>query len=249
MKPLNLLLALLISGLIGLAVIQQPSKASEVYGPTNMLKTLRNPFMGTQGADTSDGSSSLTVDSPISIDETDRSEAVSNVVRSISQRLAAPSLYLPGRLVMGQPAEFVVKGKSGSYAALAMADRDSGAKPVYGHVIHLGPDRKVVTVGKIPESGLLHLWIEAPFEGDLMGLPLFFEAAVWSQDDFSDVQIAIPVKSEIEGTEAAGKFDNGIIMAACESVLKKDPIVIHETSETSIQHMQYAGPHLDSGRP
>lgn len=223
---------------------------SEVYGPTNLLKNLRNPFMSTSGSGDASNSVQCPVETPISIGNPDgQSEAVSKVERTLSRRLALPHLYLPGRLIMGKPAEFIVKGKPGYYAALAMADRDSGAKPIYGHTIHLGPDRKVVSVGTIPESGLLHLWIEAPFEGDLMGLPLYFEAAVWSNKDFGDLEIAVPVMPESAETKAAGSFNNGVIMAAGADMLKKDRLVVPESSETTMQHLQYTGSHLDSGRP
>ena len=224
--------------------------SQEVHGPTNLLKSLANPFKVTSGSSDAGNPVRCPVETPISIGNSDnQSEAVSKVERTLSRHLALPRLYLPGRLIMGKPAEFIVKGKPGYYAALAMADRDSGAKPIYGHTIHLGPDRKVVSVGTIPESGLLHLWIEAPFEGDLMGLPLDFEAAVWSNKAFSDLETAVPVMPESAETRAAGSFNNGVIMAAGADVLKKDRLVVPEPPETTMQHLQYAGSHLDSGRP
>jgi hypothetical protein len=247
-KLLNLQLALLVLGWTSAATMLSVS-ADEVYGPTNMLKTLHNPFRGTQESESTDNSNSSAIDSPISIDEPSNESTTAMTMRSLSQRLAPPILYLPGYLTMGKPAEFVVKGKPDYYAALAMAEKDSGAKPIYGQVIHVGPDRKVVSVGKIPKSGLLHLSIEAPFEGDMVGLPEYFVVAVWSKEDFSDLQIAIPVRNELEGTQAKGNFGNGVIMSASEDMVKKDPLVIHETPETNLQHMQFTGSHLDSGRP
>jgi hypothetical protein len=242
--------ALLVLGGAIVATALAPVVADEVYGPTNMLKTLHNPFMGAQGSEGTDSTSFTAIDSPISIDDISGESPATTVARSLFERFTAPLLYLPGRMTMGKPTEFVVKGKPDYYVALAMADRDSGAKALYGHAIHLGPDRKVMSVGKIPKDGLLHLWIEAPFEGDLVGLPLYFDAAVWAQPDFSDLQIATPVRSELEGTpQAAGNFKNGVIMAASADMVKKDPVIVHETPETTIQHMQYTGPRLDSGHP
>src|SRR5262249_8379515 len=129
--------------------------------------------------------------------------------RSLSDRLIQSKLYLPGRLVIGRTAEFTIKGRPGYFVALAMADKDSGAKPVYGRSLRLGPDRKLVSLGRIPEDGILHLVIDTPVEGDLIGLPLFFEAAIWSKPDFSDLEIASPVTSE-----GQVGVKNGVIVAA-----------------------------------
>ncbi len=109
---------------------------------------------------------------------------------------------------MGKLAEFTIKGKPGASVAIAMADRNTGAKPINGISIRLGPDRKVVAIGKIPDNGVLTLTVDAPIQGDLIGQFLYFEAALWSKDDMSDAQIATTVTSEGEG--AAG---NGVVMA------------------------------------
>ncbi|MFX5656415.1 hypothetical protein ABTE24_19780, partial [Acinetobacter baumannii] len=82
---------------------------------------------------------------------------------------------------LGKVAEFTVKGKPGQWVALAMADKDSGAKPVFGHKLRLGSDRKLVAVAKIPEnSDVVKLLVETPIQGDLVGSNLYFEAALWS---------------------------------------------------------------------
>lgn len=115
---------------------------------------------------------------------------------SLSQRLVPNRVYLPGKMIIGKAHEFVVKGRPGSQVAVAMADKDAGAKPIVGHDLRLGPDRKLVAAGTIPETGILTLIVDMPIQGDLIGLPVFFETVIWQKPDFSDLEIASPVKSE-----------------------------------------------------
>src|SRR5215475_10923522 len=91
-----------------------------------------------------------------------------------------------------------------------MADKDTGAKPICGHQIRLGPDRNAVAIGKIPESGLLLLLVETPIEGDLIGDCLYFEAALWSKPDFSDLIVATTVPCQMQ----SGKSENGVVVAS-----------------------------------
>lgn len=172
------------------------SEASEICGPVNLLKTMPTPFGPPRRPGTENGASKGP-GQPISIKRT-RSR------RSLRDRLMQSRLYLPGRMVLGQPAEFTVMGKPGSKVALAMADRDQGARPICGRTIRLGPDRRVVSLGTIPESGVLKLFVETPIQGDLIGQNWYFEAAIWRQPDFSDVQIATTVPSTGQKAEFNG---------------------------------------------
>jgi hypothetical protein len=86
-------------------------------------------------------------------------------------------------MLLGQTSRFTVKAKPGMIVAIAMADRDKGAKPIAGHDLRLGSDRKVVAISKIPDTGVAEIFVETPIEGDLIGQYLFFEAAVWSKAD------------------------------------------------------------------
>lgn len=165
--------------------------ADEVYGPVNLLKTMKTPFSFASRSSGGDDHDQL---QPLSLQ--------SRLNRTLASRLLPPRLYLPGRMVLGEPAEFIIKGRPGSWAALAMADRDSGASPIQGHEIHLGADRKLVSLGQIPEGGVLSLVIDTPIQGDLIGQQLYFEAVVWSKPDFSDLEVAAPVPSEKEGDGA-----------------------------------------------
>jgi hypothetical protein len=175
--------------------LANPGWTDEIYGPVNLLKTTPTPF----GAAAPNVGGTWEFSEQSSLDANPIASAARTAVlprRSLSDRLVQSRLYLPGRMVLGRPAEFTIKGRPGYHAALAMADKDAGAKPIYGHALRLGPDRKLVSLGDIPSEGVLQLVIETPIEGDLIGQNLFFEAAIWQRPDFSDLEIATPVNSE-----------------------------------------------------
>lgn len=199
-----------------MALAVDEGQAPEVDLAT-VLRTTPTPFGGPSApkTDTSDAKSSD--NSVITLTDASAQSPMAGLRRSsmsrgqrlsLSDRLVPSRLYLPGRLIMGKLAEFTIKGKPGASVAIAMADRNTGAKPINGISIRLGPDRKVVAIGKIPDNGVLTLTVDAPIQGDLIGQFLYFEAALWSKDDMSDAQIATTVTSEGEG--AAG---NGVVMA------------------------------------
>lgn len=148
---------------------------------------------------------------------------------SLSQRLVPTRLYLPGRMVLGRSCEFGVKAKPGSWVALAMADKNSGAKPILGHQLKLGSDRKLVALGQVPESGVINLNVETPIQGDLIGQYLYFEAAIWSKPDFSDVEFATAVRYD----EKAGKENENGVLIAAEGDTKKGVRIVPNTSPLS----------------
>ncbi len=160
---------------------------------------------------------------------------------TLSQRLVPNRVYLPGKMIIGKPHEFVVKGKPGSQVAVAMADKDAGAKPIKGREIRLGADRKLVAAGTIPETGILTLIVDMPIQGDLIGLPVFFETVIWQKPDFSDLEIASPVKSETVA-EFADK-PNAVVVAG-EAGSKGRAIKF----DTSMPAYQRGNPNIQSGR-
>lgn len=172
------------------------------YGPPNLLKTMKTPF-GVAGKEEADSHQSSEL-APIAITSGNSRHL------SLSQRLVPTRLYLPGRMILGRSCEFGVKAKPGSWVALAMADKNSGAKPIMGHTVHLGPDRKLVALGQVPETGVINLNVETPIQGDLIGQCLYFEAVIWSKPDFSDLEFATAVRYEGQGKEN----DNGVMIAA-----------------------------------
>lgn len=159
---------------------------------------------------------------------------------SLSERLVQAKIYLPDHMVLGKNAEFTLRGKPGQLVALAMADKDSGATPIYGHKIRLGSDRRVVAIGTIDNDGSTKLSVMTPIQGDLVGQYLYFEAALWMKPDFSDLVIATPVALS-ENTEVV----NGVLVAA--DVEKKKRLKFLPTPTTVKPLGQ--GNDLNSGQP
>jgi hypothetical protein len=230
---------------VTVAAATQQALAQDTFGPENLLKTMPTPF-GSPSAQAVNAGSASRLDaasplgvSPIAMD----SRPVRLSPRSLADRLVTSRLYLPGRMVLGKPAEFTVKGRPGSLVALAMADRNSGAKPIYGRTLKLGSDRKVVSVGRIPDSGVLTLTVDTPIQGDLIGQHWFFEAVVWSRPDFSDLNIAVPVTSE--GQEG---IENGVMVSA-ESDQKRGLKFVADSPIPLQQRQNSEASRLESGRP
>ncbi|HEY9868276.1 MAG TPA: hypothetical protein V6D08_03860 [Candidatus Obscuribacterales bacterium] len=223
-----------------MVLLAQPVPAQELIGPVNLLKTMPTPFgpPPQTGAGATGEHAGAEV-RPISIAS---GGGAPHGPRRLADRLLAPRLYMPGRMVLGKPAEFTVKGRPGCHVALAMADKNSGAKPIYGHRLRLGPDRKVVAVGTIPESGVLSLAVDTPIQGDLIGQHWFFEAAIWSRSDFSDLELAVPVTSE--GQE---ETENGVLVSA-ENEQKRGLKFVADPAVPLQQRPGSVVTPLDSGR-
>jgi hypothetical protein len=215
----------------------QPARSSDQYGPVNLLKTIPTPF-GPSLSTGADKNTNSDLVQPISIRG---SRHPASRRPSLKDRLMQSRLYLPGRMVLGKPAEFTVMGRPGSHVALAMADRDNGAKAIYGHSIRLGPDRKVVSLGTIPDSGVLKLFIETPIQGDLIGQNWYFEAAIWNQPDFSDVQLATTVTSTGENADF-----NGVLVSK-DNEEKKRGLKFTATPASTFYETENLG--LSKGRP
>jgi hypothetical protein len=210
--------------------------ADEVFGPPNLLKTMPTPFSTSADAvSTASSGGTLTLQS-----------GGTGGRSLLSRRLIPCRVYLPGRVVIGKQAEFVVKGRAGNYAAVAMADKNSGAKQILGRDLRLGSDRKLVTLGTIPESGVLSLLVDIPIQGDLVGQHLYFETAVWSRPDFSDLEIATPVKSEIGDDDK--EHVNGVIVTA-EADQKRGVRFVPDSAVPLHQRVKAGSSSLDSGRP
>lgn len=209
---------------------------SDEIGPVNLLKTMKTPFgAADQSAGDDGGGGTMTL-----------TRSNSPLRRGLASRLIQSRVYLPGRMVLGKPAEFVVKGKPGQYVALAMADKNSGAKPIYGQELRLGSDRKLVAVGQIPETGVLSMIIETPIQGDLIGERWFFEAALWTRPDFSDLELAQSVPADAAGAAEPDKL-NGVLVAP--DIEHKKGIRIVPDTTLPMQRATSRPNALDSGRP
>lgn len=199
-----------------------------------MLKTIPTPFSSAPKA--------IGQENPEDI-----IEAISPTRRTLAGRLRLtenaipPRLFLPGRMILGRSEEFVVKGKPGFWVAIAMADKNSGAKDIAGKKVRLGPDRKLVSLARIPENGVTTLYIETPVQGDMIGQSFYFEAATWSKDNFSDLELAETVSPElVEGA------DNGVLVSA-EANAKRG-VKFGANTALPMSQSSPAGT-LDSGKP
>jgi hypothetical protein len=203
-----------------------------------LLKTVKTPFGSNQGSAEKAEESEL---SPLSIAPSGARGGGQSGHLSLGARLLPSKVYMPGHMIIGQAADFTIKGHPGYWAALAMADRDSGAKPIYGQTIRLGPDRKVVALGKIPPSGVLALKIFAPVAGDLVGGKLYFEAAIWPENNPERLELALPVSSE---TQTASTANSVAITGQGE---RKHGIKFVPDNRSPYSHVN--GPGIGSGSP
>lgn len=223
---------------------QEETQQEEEYGPQNLLKTMRTPF----GSATEKSNLSAANMEAGEVDIITTTSPYSPS-RNLASRLLPERLYLPARMVLGKSAKFVIKGKPGAYVALAMADRDKGAKPIYGQEIRLGPDRKVVSLCTIPASGVASLFVETPIIGDLIGQNLYFEAALWSAEDFHDLRLAATVPAEQQDPNSAKA--NGVPIYP--DIEPKRGIRIVPDSGIPLQLREkpgrYGAATLDGGRP
>lgn len=217
---------------------EQKEAAEKRAAQLAVLKTMTTPF-------SSPNQSSAPENKPLSNTISLSGNDSPLRTRGLGQRFSQNRVFLPPKMIIGRIHEFVVKGRPGSNVAIAMADKDSGAKDIFGHAIRLGPDRKVVGGGVIPESGLLTVYVEMPIQGDLIGLPVFFETAIWQKPDFSDLELANPVKSET--VEEIANKPNGILVSEEKAEQKRGIRFVPESGVPL--HQRGNGVSLESGRP
>jgi hypothetical protein len=221
------------------------------YGPPNLIKITPNPFNARAGSEeegaalgeTDSELGSISLSSPPKSIAQKQSGSSSPVQRlSLKERLIASRLFMPERMLLGTPAKFTVKGKPGMMVAIAMADKDKGAKPIGGHQLRLGPDRKVVAISKLNESGVAEIYVETPIEGDLIGQFLYFEAALWSKPDMSDCELADTVSSAVAATPV-----NAVMVAQAADTKIKGVNIVPDSAMPMM--MRQNEPSLGSGRP
>ncbi len=191
----------------------------EPYGPPNLIRTMKTPFStnaassddnadqpdSTRANKGEDGSASALAKKAEGLPEGAELPSISltpaatpslaerlhrSPTAKLNDKLITARIFLPERMVLGQATPFTIRAKPGSRLAIAMADRNAGAKPILGRNLRLGPDRKVVAVGRVSEAGVAEIYVETPIEGDLIGQYLYFEAAIWQKDDMSDMELA-----------------------------------------------------------
>ena len=222
------------------------AEEQEKYGPPNLLKTMKTPFSGSvidRELRKKWEAQRKKKNEPISLGAISLNSKSSGRRKiSLARKLLPPKLYLPERMTIGKSEKFVIKGKAGMNVAIAMADKDTGARPIMGHKLRLGADRKLVAVGTIPSSGVLEIYIGTPIQGDLIGQKLFFEAALWSKEDLSDTEFAQTVAPGVEKEET-----NGVLIAG--EIIQKRGVRIVPDSAIPLGQRQTQGTSLSSGQP
>jgi len=235
--------------LAAIAFLHCPANAEDEceYGPPNLLKSV-TPFSSPGGkeseevkADETSELDSISLSSP----PTTAAQSPLSKLRgsSLKERLAASRMFLPERMLLGTPAKFTVKAKPGMQVAIAMADRDKGSKPICGHSVRLGPDRKVVAVSRVPESGVAEIYVETPIEGDLIGQYLYFEAAIWSKPDMSDLEVATTVTSAVAATP------QNAVMVAQAAETKRGVNIVPDSAMPLLLRQGAGATSLGSGTP
>lgn len=116
-------------------------------------------------------------------------------------------VYLPSRLVIGQDNIFIIKGKPGKKVSLAISSSNRGANPLFGKKLRLGETEQTLEAN-IPATGILELVYKLPNDTSLVNRTKYFEVALWSKDDFSDLEIAKTISPAAKET-----LNNGLVIS------------------------------------
>lgn len=103
-----------------------------------------------------------------------------------------PSVYFPSKLIIGQENIFTVKGKPGCKVSLAVSDSNRGAKPLMGKTLRLGETEQTLEA-VIPATGAVEVKYTLPEDPALVNRVKYIEVAIWSNEDFSDMEIATTI--------------------------------------------------------
>jgi hypothetical protein len=101
-----------------------------------------------------------------------------------------PQIYRPARIYIGKENKFTIKAEAGSFVSIALSLENKGSELFYGHSLRLGKDIVATGEGKVPANGLLEITVKMPYDKKLDGKSVYFEGAVWKNEDFSDLKIA-----------------------------------------------------------
>lgn len=101
-----------------------------------------------------------------------------------------PQIYRPARIYIGQENKFTIKAESGSFVSVALSLENKGSDLFYGHELRLGKEIIATGEGKTSANGLAEIIVKMPEDKKLEGKNVYFECAVWKNDDFSDLKIA-----------------------------------------------------------
>ncbi len=115
-------------------------------------------------------------------------------------------VYKPSRLVIGEKAEFLIKGEPGTFVVIVFSGENKGAEPYYGQQLRLGAIVDKIE-GIIGDNGIAKLVLEMPESEDLVGASVYFETLVWKEEDLSDIS-----KAKIVGNNGKETGYNAILI-------------------------------------
>lgn len=87
-------------------------------------------------------------------------------------------VYKPSKLIVGSKTGFVVKAGPGSYTTLTLAADEQG-ESILARV-----------QGIIGEKGITEIMLDLPDDKELINKVVYFEVAVWKNEDLSDIERA-----------------------------------------------------------
>lgn len=116
-------------------------------------------------------------------------------------------IYKPSKLLLGGETKFIVKGEPGSKVLLLFSEQNEGAEPFGGLNLRIG-SVAAKEQGIIDEKGIAELLFSLDGDKASIGKKLYFEAIIWTKDDFSDAQKAKII--EINGQQT---LNNALVIA------------------------------------
>lgn len=137
--------------------------------------------------------------------------ASAQVLNLSSARIAVDynkaEVYKPSKLLLGGETKFIVKGEPGSKVLLLFSETNNGGEPFGEIKLRIG-SVAAKEQGMIDEKGIAELLFSLDGDKTSIGKKLYFEAIIWTKEDFSDAQKARII--EINGQET---LNNALVIA------------------------------------
>lgn len=115
-------------------------------------------------------------------------------------------LYKPTKFIIGEDNSIKIKADPDSNIMLMISYDKQGAFLSSGEKLRLGTDYTSMT-GVVPKNGVIEFIIPIDNDENMVGKIVYLEAAVWTEEDKSDIKLAT-----IMGSNAKESISNGIII-------------------------------------
>ena len=104
-------------------------------------------------------------------------------------------VFKPSRMIIGAKTGFIIKAESGSYVSLVLAADENGEQIL------------AKVDGIVGEKGITELEVELPEEKSLIDKVVYFEVAVWKNEDLSDI-----IRARIIGSDGRQTRSNTVLI-------------------------------------